>query len=157
MSQSAGIIVCKPSDDGYLVLLAHPAGPLWGHKDKWSIPKGRLESGEDHRTAAFREFEEEIGMPPPNGALIDLGSIKSGSITNFVWAVEGDIDLDKFSCNTFTMEWPPNSGVQAEFPENDRAAWFDLDTAKTKLYIGQIGFIDRLAAHLHTEDDSRTH
>jgi predicted NUDIX family NTP pyrophosphohydrolase len=120
MKPSAGILVFKPNkdNDGYLVLLAHPGGPLWGHKHKWTLPKGVLDENEDHLVAAYREFEEEIGMLPPSGKLIDLGSIKDGAKTNFIWAIEGDIDLENFSCNTFTMEWPLHSGIMGEFPEN---------------------------------------
>jgi predicted NUDIX family NTP pyrophosphohydrolase len=46
------------------------------------------------------------------------------------------------------MEWPPHSGRQQEFPEVDRAAWFDADTAKVKLLKGQVDFIDRLLKSL---------
>jgi predicted NUDIX family NTP pyrophosphohydrolase len=153
MKQSAGILLFKVTKDGCRVLLAHPGGPIWGHKDSWTIPKGELDEAEDHLAAAFREFEEEVGITPPVGELIDLGTIKSGSKTNFIWAVEGMMDVSKFSSNTFTMEWPLRSGIIAEFPENDRAAWFDLATAKKKLFNGQVGFIDRLADHLHETTD----
>jgi predicted NUDIX family NTP pyrophosphohydrolase len=150
MKPSAGILVFKPNkdNDGYLVLLAHPGGPLWGHKHKWTLPKGVLDENEDHLVAAYREFEEEIGMLPPRGKLIDLGSIKDGAKTNFIWAIEGDIDLENFSCNTFTMEWPLHSGIMGEFPENDRAEWFTMEAARQKLFTGQVGFIDRLAEQL---------
>jgi len=144
--QSAGLLVFRRVKGGIEVLLVHPGGPFWGKKDTWSIPKGELEAGEDQKAAVAREFEEEVGAKPPAGKLIDLGTSKSsGSKTNYVWAVEGDVDLTKFKCNTFTMEWPPKSGQQQEFPENDRAAWFDLASAKSKLFKSQVGFVDKLA------------
>lgn len=150
MKQSAGILVYKKEGAGIKVLLAHPSGPFWAKQDTWSIPKGELDEGEDHIKAAKREFEEELGVKPPEGKLIDLGSTKqSGNKTNYIWAVEGDIDTNTLQFNsTFTIEWPPGSGNMREFPENDRAEWFNLSTAKTKLFKAQILFIDRLAERL---------
>jgi predicted NUDIX family NTP pyrophosphohydrolase len=46
--------------------------------------------------------------------------------------------------NTFEIEWPPKSGRRQPFPEIDRAEWFDLEAARTKILSGQIEFIDRL-------------
>jgi predicted NUDIX family NTP pyrophosphohydrolase len=42
------------------------------------------------------------------------------------------------------MEWPKGSGIMREFPETDRAEWFDASDAKKKILKGQAGFIDRL-------------
>lgn len=50
------------------------------------------------------------------------------------------------------MEWPPRSGRFAEFPELDRAGWFDLETARRKVLASQLPFLDRLAAHLSPAD-----
>ena len=44
------------------------------------------------------------------------------------------------------MEWPPHSGKQTEFPEIDRAEFFDLVAAKSKIKAGQEKFIEELAA-----------
>ena len=46
--------------------------------------------------------------------------------------------------NTFEMEWPPRSGEHRSFPEVDKAAWFTLDEARTKLLAGQLPLLDRL-------------
>lgn len=62
-----------------------------------------------------------------------------------MWAVEGSVDLDRVVPGTFRMEWPPRSGKFAEFPELDRVAWFDLETAAVKLVKGQRVFLARLA------------
>jgi predicted NUDIX family NTP pyrophosphohydrolase len=133
------------------VLLVHPGGPLYAKKDEevWSVPKGELDDDEDHLRAAYREFEEELGMPPPDSKPIDLGSVKlkSGKLV-CVWAVEGDLELTDFKCNTFTMEWPPKSGRMQEYPECDRADWFGLDQARQKLHPGQHIFLDRLIEQL---------
>ena len=129
------------------MLLVHPGGPFWARKDEgaWSIPKGEYGGGEDALVAALREFEEELGQPPPGGVHLALGEIRQprGKRVS-VWAVEGNLDVTVVTSNTFEMEWPPRSGTLASFPEVDRAAWFTLAEARTKLVTGQIGFLDRL-------------
>ena len=148
--QSAGLLVYRSSKNGYEVLLVHPGGPFWAKKDSWSIPKGELGEGEGHIATAYREFEEETGLQPPTGPPLELGSAKQNSDKiNYVWAVAGDLDVSSIKSNTFTMEWPPKSGIQQEFSEVDRAAWFDLVTAKRKLFQAQSVFIDRLAELLY--------
>jgi hypothetical protein len=42
------------------------------------------------------------------------------------FAIEGNLDADAISSDTFEMEWPPKSGRRQSFPEVDRAEWFDL-------------------------------
>jgi predicted NUDIX family NTP pyrophosphohydrolase len=130
------------------VLLVHPGGPFWARKDAgaWSIPKGEYGDGEDPRTCAAREFEEELGTPLPAGAeLTELGTVKLRSGKQIVaFAVAGDLDADSIVSNTFTMEWPPRSGQTREFPEVDRAAWFDLAHAREKLNPAQAELLDRL-------------
>lgn len=149
MTVSAGILLFRRSNEVVQVLLVHPAGPLWAHKDKWLLPKGEVDDGDDGRIeTAKREFEEETGCKVPDGELIDLGEAKGGSKLNHIRALEGEIDLSKFHSNTFKMEWPPKSGKMQEYPECDRAEWFDLVTAKEKLFTTQNMFIDRLAEHL---------
>jgi predicted NUDIX family NTP pyrophosphohydrolase len=129
------------------VLLVHPGGPFWARKDlgAWSIPKGEFDAGEDPRACALREFAEETGAQPPDGALDELGSVrlKSGKLV-LAFAVEGDLDPATVSSNTFELEWPPRSGRVQSFPEIDRAAWFDLPTAREKLNPAQVAFLDRL-------------
>ena len=130
------------------VLLVHPGGPYWAKKDAgaWSIPKGEYED-DDPRACARREFEEELGSPlPADAELTELGivKLKSGKqITAF--AVEGDLDAEAISSNTFTLEWPPRSGRTQEFPEVDRAGWFDLETAREKLNPAQAELLVRLS------------
>jgi predicted NUDIX family NTP pyrophosphohydrolase len=131
------------------VLLVHPGGPFWARKDAgaWSIPKGEHEDGDDARACALREFEEELGTPlPADAELTELGSVKLKSGKQIsAFAVEGDLDADAITSNTFTMEWPPRSGRTREFPEVDRAGWFDLDTAREKLNAAQAELLVRLS------------
>ena len=111
----------------------------------WSLPKGEYDAGEEPLDAAEREFGEELGQPAPLGARVDLGEVDQSSAKRVhAWAIEADFDADHITSNTFEMEWPPKSGTLAEFPEVDRAAWFDVVEAREKLLPGQIGFLDRL-------------
>jgi predicted NUDIX family NTP pyrophosphohydrolase len=122
-------------------------GPLWSRKDEhaWTIPKGEYAADEDPLAAARREFAEELGSPPPDGPWLALGDVRqSGGKTVTAWAVEGQFDPQTAVSNTFELEWPPRSGRLQSFPEVDRAAWFDVDTARTKLIAAQAAFLDRL-------------
>ncbi|HEY3713243.1 MAG TPA: NUDIX domain-containing protein [Jatrophihabitantaceae bacterium] len=144
---SAGILLFRKANDGIEVLLGHMGGPFWARRDDcaWSIPKGEYEPPEDALAAARREFTEELGLPVPPGELIELGEAKqSGAKSVTIWAVEGDLDPDAVVPGTFEMEWPPRSGRRQAFPEIDRAAWFSLDVAATKVVGGQRPFLDRL-------------
>lgn len=144
--QSAGILLFKYVDGELRVMLAHPGGPFWAKKDNgaWSIPKGLFEENEEPLEAAKREFKEETGFNV-HGALIELGSLKQPSrkIVH-VWAVEQDINVTKIVSNTFSLEWPKNSGSIKEYPEIDRCQWFDIAEAKLKILKGQAAFIDIL-------------
>jgi predicted NUDIX family NTP pyrophosphohydrolase len=145
--RSAGILLYRRRGDGPEVLLVHPGGPFWARKDAgaWSIPKGEVAEGEDPRAAAAREFAEELGTPLPAGKPLDLGSVRQkGGKEVVAWAVEGDLDPGAIRSNTFTMVWPPRSGVEREFPEVDRAEWFAPDVAREKLLAAQAELVDRL-------------
>jgi predicted NUDIX family NTP pyrophosphohydrolase len=135
------------------VLIAHMGGPYWAKKDDggWSIPKGEYEPTEQPLAAARREFEEEMGSPPPAGPYLELGEAKqpSGKIVT-TFAVQGDFDPSTFASNTFELEWPRGSGKIQEFPEMDRAAWFTPELAALKLVKGQIPILAALTAALST-------
>lgn len=137
--------------DGKLeVLLIHPGGPHFRNKDDgaWSIPKGAVGPGEELLAAARREFQEETGLEAA-GPFTALAAVrqKGGKVVH-AWAVAGDCDPAALVSNTFTMEWPPRSGRQVEFPEADRAAFFDVPTAKRKINAAQAAFIDELESLL---------
>jgi predicted NUDIX family NTP pyrophosphohydrolase len=154
VKESAGILLHRHRGGHREVLLVHPGGPFWARKDAgaWSIPKGEYGDGEDPRACALREFEEELGAPPPPAErLVELGTItQRGGKRVTAWAAEGDLDTDNINSNTFTMEWPPRSGRMREFPEVDRAGWFGLDEAREKINPAQAGLLDRLSTALPT-------
>jgi predicted NUDIX family NTP pyrophosphohydrolase len=151
--RSAGILLFRRNGDEVRFLLVHPGGPFWAKKDAgaWTIPKGGIEDDEEPRACAIRELEEELGAAPeldPEG-LIELGKVKqkAGKVVE-AWAAEAEFDPAALASNTFTMEWPPRSGNRQEFPEVDRAEWFDLETAREKILPAQAEFLDRLVEHL---------
>lgn len=148
---SAGLLLFRETDGALEVLIGHPGGPFWARKDEgaWSIPKGEYIEGEDPWAAAQREFTEEIGTPPPAGRRIDLAPVRQpGGKVVTAFAVRGDLDADGVVSNTFTLEWPRGSGQFREFPEIDRAGWFDLAAARVKLLKGQRPLLDQLEAAL---------
>ena len=147
--RSAGLLLWRRRGDGIEVLLGHMGGPYWEGKDEhaWSIPKGLYDEDEEPLAAAIREFSEELGLPVPvaTDRLEPLGEIRQPSGKRLtVWAGEGDLDTAAVVPGTFTMEWPPRSGKQQEFPEIERAEWWSLADAETKLVRGQIPFLARL-------------
>jgi len=147
---SAGILLYRRAGAATEVLLVHPGGPFWAKKDlgAWSVPKGEVGEGEDPRACALRELEEELGsgLGLAAGDLTELGSVRQkGGKTVHCWAAVGDFDPAQLRSNTFTMEWPPRSGKEQEFPEVDRAEWFSLEAAREKINPAQAEFLDRLA------------
>lgn len=138
---SAGILLYRRTDTGTEVFLVHPGGPYWARKDEgaWSVPKGLVGAGEDELVCARREFSEETGFDPPvAGSERPLGSFRLPSGKRLhVWAAEGNCDPAALRSNLFNMEWPPGSGLSAQFPEVDRGGWFEESAALSKIVRGQ--------------------
>jgi predicted NUDIX family NTP pyrophosphohydrolase len=143
---SNGILLFRFRNKRLEVMLVHPGGPIWSKKDYgvWSIPKGLPEEHETPLDTAKREFKEETGFEV-DSEFIDLGELNQSSrkIVH-IWALEKDLDVTNVVSNTFTLEWPKNSGKIQEFPEVDRAGWFDIELARKKIRKEQTGFIDKL-------------
>ena len=143
---SAGLLLYRIDDGNLQVLVAHPGGPFFRNKDEgaWSIPKGEIELDEDFLAAAQRGFVEETGVKP-TGPFVALTPVKQkGGKVVHAWAFEGNCDPAEIVSNTFTIEWPPKSAQQQEFPEIDRVEFFNLETARRKINAAQAGLIDEL-------------
>jgi predicted NUDIX family NTP pyrophosphohydrolase len=154
--QSAGILMYRIEGDTLRVFLVHPGGPYWMKKDQgaWTIPKGEFEAKEEKPLqAAKREFKEETGYTV-DGPFIALDSIRqrSGKVVH-AWAAEGDCDPEGITSNAFSLEWPPKSGKQQEFPEVDKAGWFSVDETRIKIKPEQYAFVKRLQEILQTIDE----
>lgn len=152
---SAGMLLYRDTGGVLEVLLGHMGGPFWARKDAaaWSIPKGEHGPEEPPLDAARREFTEEIGVPPPDGRARELGTVaQSGrrkTVTAFALEGAGFTGAEAVADRPddggwVEIEWPRGSGRTLRFPEIDRAAWFDLDTARVKIVRGQLPFLDRL-------------
>jgi len=143
---SGGLLMYRIYVGNVEVLLAHPGGPFFKNKDDgvWTIPKGEMEPEEDFFGAALREFREEVGVVP-EGPFIALTPVKqkAGKIVH-AWAFRGDCNPVECVSNMFSMEWPPHSGRQMEFPEIDYAQFFDIAAARRKINAGQLPLIDEL-------------
>ena len=139
-TRSAGLLLFREAGGDIEVLLVHPGGPYWVRRDEgaWSIPKGEIAEEEDPLEAARREFAEETGAAAPAGDAVPLRPCRQrGGKVVQAWAVRGDFDPAALRSNTFTLEWPPRSGRRIEVPEVDRAAWFTLEAARTRILEGQ--------------------
>ncbi|MFK4104028.1 NUDIX domain-containing protein [Streptomyces sp. NPDC019531] len=150
MKTSAGLLLFRHTDSGLEVLLGHMGGPFFARRDAgaWTVPKGEYEPEEPAWDAARREFQEELGLPPPDGEALPLGEVRqtNGKVVT-AWAIEADLDPATVVPGVFTMEWPPKSGQTREFPEVDRVEWFGLDRARAVIVKAQAAFLDRLAEH----------
>jgi predicted NUDIX family NTP pyrophosphohydrolase len=157
---SAALLAFNRAESGEVrVFLGHMGGPFWEAKDEggWSIPKGEYDAAaEDPVEVARREFAEEIGVPAPDGALIDLGvhPQRSGKEIR-CFAVAAPESVRYVASNEFTLEWPRNSGIVRSYPEIDRAGWFPLAEASRKLVSGQVPILKALADVLHLRPQSR--
>jgi predicted NUDIX family NTP pyrophosphohydrolase len=145
-TRSAGIVAFRRKQGAIEVLLVHPGGPFWRNKDEgaWSIPKGEYGADENPQEAARREFREELGIELTED-LFPLGEVRQrGGKVVTAFAVETDLDAANILSNSFEIEWPPRSGRLERFPEVDRAAWFELASARVKINDAQRALLDRL-------------
>ena len=153
MRKSAGLLVYRRKEMAIEVFLVHPGGPFWKGKEQgaWSIPKGEFSEAEDPLTAALREFRVETGQEV-SGQLIPLTTVQQkGGKQVMAWAVEGEPDADAIVSNTFRQEYPYKSGKWITVPEVDKAAWFGVDEARSKINPAQAAFVDELVLKLKNE------
>lgn len=154
MDYSAGIIIYRENKNKKTeVMLSHAGGPYFVNKERsWTIQKGLLEEGENEEEAARREFEEETGFKITEKITM-LGSFRTSKFkTVTVFFLNKDVDASKAISNYFEMEYPKNSGCIREYPENDKAEWFDINTAKEKVYASQIQILEKLEEKLKQEN-----
>jgi len=147
---SAGLLPFRFNAGVLEVFLVHPGGPYWKNRDRgsWSIAKGEIDDDEAPLAAARREFQEETGSAP-DGAFVELTPVQqAGGKRVQAWAVQADIDAAGIRSNTFALEWPPRSGIQQQFPEVDRAEWFGVAEALSRILAAQRPLIEELQQRL---------
>lgn len=140
---SAGLVLYRRRGENLQVLLVHPGGPFWAKKDlgAWSIPKGEADGDDDLLAVAVREVHEETGFDV-DGPFTALSPVKQSAKLVYAWSTEFDADAQAIVSNTFRVEYPPRSGRFADFPEVDKAAWFDRVTANKKILPSQRPLLD---------------
>ncbi len=115
---SAGILPYRRDRGRLEVLLVHPGGPFWAHRDDgaWSIAKGEHDESEPALAAAIREFAEETGRVPP-GPFAALEPIRqaSGKIVA-AWITEDAWDAADFVSNRFDTGVAARVGAHAKLP-----------------------------------------
>lgn len=150
---SAGVLLYKKDGENIFVYLVHAGGPYNENKrHAWGIPKGGVESGENIRETAIREFQEEMGIDLPGEISFDLGSIKtkSGKVV-YGFACEGDLDEGfEPESNKIDVVW---KGQQITIPEIDKGGWFSVEEAKNTINVNQAPFIDRLKQKLEQKNE----
>ena len=147
VTKSAGVLLYRQTPR-IEVFLGHMGGPFWEHRDAgaWGIPKGLVDEGETLIDAAVRECYEEVGFKVDPNGLRELGFVKmkNGKEVH-AWAYEVAPGTEiTISSNTFDLEWPKGSGEIRQFPEVDRASWFDLEQAAKMIIEIQSVFLHRL-------------
>lgn len=144
---SAGLLLFRGAVPDVEVFVAHMGGPFWRRRPRaWTVPKGLVEPGEDALATALREFGEEIGVPAPDGATLDLGTHRQAGgkvVRVFARRAEG-FTVDVVRSNTVRLELPRGSGRFVDVPEVDDARWTSLAAARDLLVAGQVPALDAL-------------
>jgi predicted NUDIX family NTP pyrophosphohydrolase len=145
INSRAGLLMYRSRNGVTEILLAFPGGPWRSTRNKWEIPKGKVEVGEDIFEGAVREFQEETGIQVDADFFDYLGEAPFDEKENtHIWSFQGNwTPSDGHSSNTFVAEYPVGSGRMKEFKEVEQIKWFDLDAAEQKICPEQAVFLER--------------
>ncbi len=126
---AGGVISRQKRDARIEVLLIHRP-----HREDWTFPKGKLESGETHEACALREVEEETGLRCALGLELPSTSHTDG---------KGRLKLVRY----WTMY--PIGGVAEPRNEVDAVQWVSLEgAARTLTYERDCDLLAAFAATL---------
>lgn len=123
--RAAGAVVWREAADGPRVAVIHRP-----RQNDWSLPKGKLEAGEDELATAVRETEEETGWAVEVGA----------ELTTTAYEVAGEPKTVRY--------WAMRArhGAFAPTHEVDALEWLPLALARQRLtYERDVGVLDRFA------------
>jgi 8-oxo-dGTP pyrophosphatase MutT (NUDIX family) len=143
-TKAAGVFIINKKNE---LLICHPTK----HADNvWSIPKGKIEEGEDAKVAAIRETFEETNIQLPTDSILhelEVQSYKNGkkSLAGFIFfECENNLDLS-------TIPLQCNSNVPEEkggFPEMDDFKWVNINEAIDLIHITQSASCEAINALL---------
>ena len=111
-TKSAGGVIISPK--GHVLVVSQ-------HGTSWSLPKGTLEKGEDHKTAARREIEEETGITRLE-LVKELGTYQRNKIS-----IDGGDDFSELKTITMYLYATPEETLNPVDPENPEARWVEPD------------------------------
>lgn len=97
--------------DKFLLLQRQPNKP---HGGKWGLPAGKVDQGEDLKSAVCREVFEETGIRVDDSKLIHLGVL---------WVRH---DGNEFEYHSFSVEMEGDSEVKLSPSEHQNHLWVSL-------------------------------
>lgn len=131
----AAIITCGIylySEVSQKILVCHATNSPW---NKWSIPKGLQDEGEDAYTSALRELYEETGLELKSIQVTSehrLAPVKyqkqNKILESFLIITSSDLSEQKWVCHTYT---------EKSFPEIDSWKWITTQQAVKWLHEAQ--------------------
>lgn len=137
------------------IILEDPRGWLLCHPtnggNRWDLPKGNAEIGEDHLVAALRELKEETGV-----VLNDEWLTEIVDVGRFSYQDHRDLHLYYFKVDEiYTKSMFCESMVEnprgPNFPEMDAFAVFPKSKILEKVGKGMKAWLERNAKHLLEE------
>jgi 8-oxo-dGTP pyrophosphatase MutT (NUDIX family) len=140
MTKIAGIFLVRKDNK---ILLCHPTK----HSPNfWSIPKGRVDKGEELLDTALRETYEETNIDLSKWRIIhNLEPVEYDTTDKVLHCYVIFENQNNFDFNSFELKC--NSNVSPEkggFPEMDDYKWVDLKEAKPMLHTAQMMAIEQL-------------
>lgn len=106
---AAGVVLLRSGDAGAETLAVHRP-----HRSDWSLPKGKLETGEHPIVAAVRECEEETGITPILGASLgrlEYEAFGEPKIVDYWVARIGESEMFNADDEIDELRWVPVDSV----------------------------------------------
>ncbi len=127
------------------MLVCHATNSPW---NRWSIPKGLQDTGEDPYTAAVRELYEETGIRAENLHTLEIQALEpvkyqkqNKILESFLLITDTDLSKQLFVCESLT---------EKAVPEVDSWKWITLDQLEKWVHESQqknIPFIRKLVTN----------